>query len=269
VSPGGPLRRLSGAALAAAALLVSVTAACSQPAAPEPAAASPLSDWTAVVFAGDWRASEGEATQAFDNGRRDVARALIQAGFKPANVLQYSLRPPWPGDDRGLVMTDPRKAVDAFMERAKTARSGCLFYLTSHGSPEGANFGPSLVLTPDLLAQLIAGACPDRPAVVVVSACYGGIFLPELAGYDRLVMAAARKDRTSFGCGADDVHTYFDECFLKEMPQAAGFLDLPPKVKACVAAKEKATGMSPPSEPQTSIGPAFSLTARELTFERP
>ena len=45
-------------------------------------------------------------------------------------------------------------------------------------------------------------------------------------------------------------------------------VDLPPKVKACVAAKEKATGMSPPSEPQTSIGPAFSLRAKTLAFAR-
>jgi hypothetical protein len=104
---------------------------------------------------------------------------------------------------------------------------------------------------------------------VVVSACYGGVFLPDLAGYDRMVMSAARKDRTSFGCGADDVHTYFDECLIKVLPQSAGFLDLPPKVKACVAAKETATGMAPPSEPQASIGPAFSLLAKGLPFRRP
>ena len=259
---GGPLRSLAGAALAAAALSICNAAACAQP-------ASALADWTAVVIAGDWRASETETTQAFDNGRREVARELVRAGFAPANVLQYSLRPPWPGDDRKVVMTDPREAIDAFAARAAIARAGCLFYLTSHGTPGGAMFGPSLLLTPDLLGKLIDAACPGRPAVVVVSACYGGIFLPRLAGYDRMVMAAARKDRTSFGCGAKDVHTYFDECFLKVMAQAFTFVDLPPKVKACVAAKEKATGMAPPSEPQSSIGPAFSLRAKELAFARP
>ena len=41
---------------------------------PAPArAATPFSDWAAVVIAGDWHANSGGPTEAFDNARRDIA----------------------------------------------------------------------------------------------------------------------------------------------------------------------------------------------------
>ena len=70
------------------AVLVGLLACAFQAAAPaRPAPASgPFSDWAAVVVAGDWRASGGGATKAFENARRDVARTLVRAGFQPAHV---------------------------------------------------------------------------------------------------------------------------------------------------------------------------------------
>jgi hypothetical protein len=256
-----PFPALAGA-LAGLAFLLATSPALAQ-------GAAPLSDWTAIVVAGDWRAGGGRTTMAFDNGRRDIAHALVAAGFAPGNVLQFSLRPSWPGDDPALVSTDPRAPVRAFVAKARTASSGCLFYVTSHGAPSGAVFGPNLLMTPELLKQLISDACPSRPAVVVVSACFSGVFTARLKADDRMVMTAARRDRTSFGCGADDVHTYFDECMLSALPRADGFLALAPAVKACVAARENAEHMSPPSEPQVAIGAGFAAMAPFFPFARP
>ncbi len=258
---GSPRLRLAGA-LAGSLLLLAASAPAAEP-------PHPLAGWAAVVIAGDWRAGPGRSTKAFDNGRRDLARALTAAGFAPSNVLQYSLRPSWPGDDPDVVTSDSRVAVRAFIDKAKTARSGCLFYVTSHGLPDGAIFGPKVLMTPDMLRRLMADACPARPSVVVVSACFSGVFLPALAAPDRLVMTASRRDRSSFGCGAESVRTYFDDCVLKAMAGAAGFLSLPPAVKACVAAREKAEGMSPPSEPQSYVGPAFAKASDAFAFARP
>ena len=50
-------------------------------------AASPFSDWAAVVIAGDWHAHSGGPTEAFDNARRDVAAYTFDAwasGFETA-----------------------------------------------------------------------------------------------------------------------------------------------------------------------------------------
>ncbi|MCC7268150.1 MAG: peptidase C13, partial [Caulobacteraceae bacterium] len=56
-------------------------------------AASPFADWAAVVVAGDFRGSGGGPTEAFDNARRDVAGQLVEMGFAPQNLRQFSTRP--------------------------------------------------------------------------------------------------------------------------------------------------------------------------------
>ena len=52
--------------------------------------------------------------------------------------------------------------------------------------------------------------CQARPTVVVISACYSGIFVDGLAAPNRMIMTAARRDRSSFGCSEDATYPYFD-----------------------------------------------------------
>jgi hypothetical protein len=80
------------------------------------------------------------------------------------------------------------------------------------------------------------------------------VFVPALSAPNRLVITAARQDRTSFGCSATEKYTYFDDCVLTAFRGAHDFPDLASAAQACVARKEKDTGMSPPSEPQVSLG---------------
>jgi hypothetical protein len=70
---------------------------------------------------------------------------------------------------------------------------------------------------------MVNEACADRMTVVVVSACYSGIFVPALQTDNRMVLTAARPDRTSFGCGEANVYTFFDQCFLESIPQSRDF----------------------------------------------
>ena len=42
-------------------------------------AATPFQNWAAVVVAGDFHAHDGQASEGFDNARRDVSRALAAA----------------------------------------------------------------------------------------------------------------------------------------------------------------------------------------------
>jgi hypothetical protein len=50
--------------------------------------------------------------------------------------------------------------------------------------------------------------------VIVISACHSGSFIPALAGPTSLVIAAARADRTSFGCEDRREWTYFGDAFF-------------------------------------------------------
>ena len=79
--------------------------------------------------------------------------------------------------------------------------------------------------------------------------------MPTLAGANRVVLTAARPDRTSFGCGEADQYTFFDDCFLQALPMSGDFAMLGDLTRKCVAVREQQMHATPPSEPQLSIGP--------------
>jgi hypothetical protein len=234
----------------ASALLLSL--ACAATAA---AAQAPFANWAAVVVAGDWHAHSGGPSEAFDNARRDVAKALLSAGFRPENLREFSVRParylPRPGK------SDLDGVYDALSELSARAPEGCLVYFSSHGAPSGVVVDDSL-MSPRVLAAMLDETCGERPTVVVISACFSGVFVPALAGPERMVLTAARRDRSSFGCGEADRYPYFDACFLGSFDDAPDFAELGRLVQACVARREKETGISPPSQPQLSIGAALA-----------
>ncbi len=218
-------------------------------------AEAPFSRWSAVVVAGDWRAHSGGPTEAFDNARRDVALTLVDMGFDPGAVRQFSTQPHrYPAVAPGP--SDARAIHASLKQSALSARAGCLFYISSHGGPEGALLG-DVILGPQLLAAMIEDACPARPSVVVISACFSGVFIPALKKPDRMILTAARPDRASFGCGESDRYPFFDDCFLSSARQTRDFIALGAAVQTCVARKEVEVGAEPASEPQVWIGPAL------------
>ncbi|MBX7248069.1 MAG: C13 family peptidase [Caulobacteraceae bacterium] len=224
-----------------------------------------FSDWAAVVVAGDWRGHTG-TTQAFDNARRDVSAAFIRAGFDRRNLHQFSLRPDKAGDDLSIVVQPPA-VTESLIEAARQAKGGCLFYLTSHGAPDGAVFGPETMLSPAQLDQILTRACGPRPTVAIISACFSGIFVNGAMRPNRMIITAARPDRTSFGCGERNRYPYFDACILESLPKAATFPELATLAQACVARMETETGMAPPSEPQVRIGSGVAEAMQRLHFK--
>ena len=231
-------------------------------------AASPFGNWAAIFVAADNHAHSGAPSEVFDNARRDLATAFVRAGFSPGNVEQFSTHPSdYPGQKLMLSMPD---VIGGELDRLATqARGGCLVYLTSHGAPDGIIVLTSSYFTSAGLAQVVDEACGDRPTVIVVSACFSGAFIAPLSRPNRMVMTAARPDRTSFGCGESDKYTFFDTCMLQQLPQAHDFPALGRAVQACVAKRESDMGLSPPSEPQVWIGPALAPDLPLLAFAAP
>lgn len=95
-----------------------------------------------------------------------------------------------------------------------------LLFLTSHGSSDHqlSLRQPRLDLDDLPAAELAALLEPlrDRQKVVVISACYSGGFIDPLRDGKTLVMTAARRDRTSFGCAEDNDLTYFGRALLEK-----------------------------------------------------
>ena len=252
------MRRLSALAIFAALLFFA-----DQPA----RAGSPFADWAAIIVAGDDHAHSGAHSEVFDNARRDLTTAFAKAGFAREHISQFSVQPNH-DRQRTVLRSDPPTIAGELGRLAGNAKSGCLVYFTSHGSPDGIVLGDG-GLTPSAMARMVDDACAERPAVVVVAACYSGVFIPPLAGPDRMVLTAARPDRASFGCGEADRYTFFDACMLEQLPLAHNFAALARAVQACVAKRERDLGAEPPSEPQVWIGPALAPDLPLLAFSAP
>ena len=241
--------------------IVLATGACH-----EAVAAANFAGWATVVVAGDDQgAHDDRPTKAFDNARHDVAAALVRRGFSGGDIVQFSLHPGLYPEDRAI-----RTAFGPIALRlgdlASRARDGCLVYFTSHGSPEGILVGDRIV-SPAVMASLIGRACGTRPTAVILSACFSGVFLPALSAPNRFVLTAARRDRSSFGCGESDRYPFFDGCVIEDLPRAGDFVDLAGRVKQCVAAREDRERMRPRSRPQLFVGAAFR--AAEPAFAAP
>ena len=228
---------------------------------------NPFADWVAVVVAADYRDGAGEPIKVFDNARQAMVKALVGVGFSRSRIAQFSVRPQL-FEDMPLPV-DPPVGLPRTLKRLTDASpGGCFVYLTSHGNADGVVFGKNM-LAPDAVKVMLDGTCGARPTVVVISACFSGIFVPELAGPNRMVVTAARADRASFGCGAEETYTYFDGCVLESLPKASRLDVLAEQARTCVARRETEMGMEPPSEPQIAIGaemakrlPALTLVAR-------
>jgi hypothetical protein len=215
-------------------------------------AAGPFADWAAIVVAGDWHNHSGGPSEAFDNARRDVSYDLVRLGFLPDNVQQFSVRPDNYPPPRPLA-SDAHTIATTLWDLSNRTNAGCLVYFTSHGSPDGIVMGET-TYAPSSLSQMLDNTCSDRPTVVIISACFSGVFVPALQAPNRMILTAARPDRTSFGCGQTDRYPYFDQCVLQMLPVSSDFVGLGRNVQSCVAAREKAEHVGPPSEPQLWVG---------------
>jgi Peptidase C13 family len=92
-------------------------------------------------------------------------------------------------------------------------------FLTSHGSPAGVALHEQTRLrgtfSPTALANSLRDAGITR-RVVIVSACFSGVFVPALANDDTIVLTAAARDRTSFGCEPNNEWTFFGDALINQ-----------------------------------------------------
>jgi len=142
-------------------------------------------------------------------------------------------------------------------------REDVLFlYLSSHGLDDSSFYlhtgpGQEDYLAPEDLTQLLDEAKIGN-AVIVVSACYSGGFVPLLKAPNRMVITAARSDRPSFGCGNTDSATWFGRAFLVEALNAThDFAAAFGMARDTVRRREKEEGELP-SQPQFFAGKAIA-----------
>jgi Peptidase C13 family len=95
-----------------------------------------------------------------------------------------------------------------------------------------------------------------RNKVVVISACYSGVFIPHLANVDTLVITAADANHASFGCEDKAKWTYFGDAFFNvALRRATSLKEAFVLARSLVEKRELRDGFEP-SRPQ--IAPTWS-----------
>ena len=148
-------------------------------------------------------------------------------------------------------------------------------HLTSHGAqnhvlvlnhPAGELYGVS----PKYLRTLLDHT-GVRHRVLVISGCYTGGFIPELAADETMILTAANSERQSYGCGNDSLITEYSRAlYLKALQQTRSLREAAGIAVQLVHEDERA-GKLEHSYPQIRSGAAIEERLRqfERQFTRP
>ena len=149
-------------------------------------------------------------------------------------------------------------ALQGMAERMDTGKDVLFLSISSHGSQEpsiavsNSGFPLTSLTAEDLEDALRESGIEWR--VIVISACYAGGFIDALRDPKTIIIAAAAKDRTSFGCSNDSDLTYFGEAFYQDaLPGAKSLRDAFEAAKKAIAAREHREHETP-SNPQAYFG---------------
>ncbi len=142
-----------------------------------------------------------------------------------------------------------------------------VLFLSSHGSVDGLEVQngslPLAQLAPADLREALDTA-GIRYRVLVVSACYAGVFLDELKSDTTLIVTASDAEHSSFGCQEDRDLTWFGEAFLKDaLPGSATLEDAFAKARALITERENADHETH-SNPQLYVGPGMKAKLAEI-----
>ena len=138
-----------------------------------------------------------------------------------------------------------------------------VLFLTSHGSREGGIYIRDGVSWTDsnVPPSELRSALDDagiRWRIVIVSACYSGVFVEPLKTDTTMILTAADSQHTSFGCADDRDLTYFGEAFLQDaMPTAPSLQAAFERARKEIADREAVEKLTA-SNPQMWVGASMA-----------
>lgn len=206
----------------------------------------------AVLIAGD------DSLVVFDNATAGLRRRLMDRGVAVSDIQSLT------ASKAGGPRVSLSAVTDAVAAMRPSVGQACLVFATSHGGQGlGLLLSPGReFLTPQGLDRALAVGCGNAPTVVVVSGCFSGSFAKApMNRANRVILTAAREDRTSFGCGAGREFTVYDKCLLDAIDALGGrgklatWAAISDRTRGCVAAEERRVRVVP-SEPQSAFGAA-------------
>jgi hypothetical protein len=217
-----------------------------------PAAASPKVTVLAFGLFGSQSVFESEAKGAAD----------IVAHQLDANSVVVRANTKRRGDVTIASIEDALQSAAGRMDR----ESDLLFLiLTSHGSQAGVAVQAGRheeTLSPAALAGML-GRTDVQHRIVIISACYSGVFVRPLASANTLVITAADSDHSSFGCQDKVKWTYFGDAFFdKALRHTTDLRSAFATARKLISLRERHDGLVP-SNPQISGGENIDVMLAE------
>ena len=148
-----------------------------------------------------------------------------------------------------------------------------VFYSTSHGNKElglvyrdGENgFG---VIAPKRLKSLLDDLDIKR-RILLLSACYSGVFVPELSSDNSVILTAASSNRPSFGCTPGNDWTFFGDALVNNaMRKSQPMAKAADEATGLISLWESKFGLQA-SNPQVSIGDDTTKWLTTLELQMP
>jgi hypothetical protein len=188
-----------------------------------------------------------EAGKVLSRRYNAAGHTIVLAGTDGAGPSQLPN-----GSPRSLALTLAR--IAELMDRNEDV---LVLYTAGHGAPVGLayhdgdeGFG---IVSPARLGRMFE-ELGIRNRLLILSACYSGVFVPMMASDTTALFTAASADRTSFGCAADKDWTFFGDAMINHaLRQPVPLAIAGEDARALIAKWEGISGVTP-SQPQISIG---------------
>ena len=144
-------------------------------------------------------------------------------------------------------------------QAASQARPDDLVFvnISTHGGPKvlASKIGKHAVndLSSARIARMFAPLA-GRPTIMIISACYSGSLIGDLRAPGRIIITAARADRSSFGCAPGNRHTLFGQAELRAFGQKNRSLHQVYMAIIADVSRMEHESHETPSEPRVSVG---------------
>ncbi len=132
-----------------------------------------------------------------------------------------------------------------------------VLYTTSHGAPFGIVYSDGDQgygqISPSWLWSTL-GELHIQNRLLIISACFSGVFVPMLSGDNSVIITAAAADRTSFGCVSENDWTFFGDAMVNHALRQPQPLTTAFNEARTMVAGWESQGRMIPSRPQIEIG---------------
>lgn len=148
-----------------------------------------------------------------------------------------------------------------------------ILFATTHGDPvsglvyrDGSN-GAGMI-APQRLASLLDGLGFER-RMILLSACFAGVFIPDLTNENSIIVTAASSTRPSFGCAPGNDWTFFGDALINNALRKAQPFDKASDEAILLISKWETDRKLVPSRPQVFVGEKANIWLSPLEIRMP